>query len=133
MFKIFVEMHTDILENCKEIPIGSLQNLSITQCFKLLYNTIQGPYSFYECQGSNQRQFAREGFWRIEKIFGEYLRMCFPYKNPRKNQKKLKKKKHQNFKISKLLKKCNIVRIKPYGLRSRPMGGFLHAESESEV
>ena len=36
-------------------------------------------------QGSKQRKFVREGFWRVWGIFGGYLWRSFPYTNPRIN------------------------------------------------
>ena len=48
-------------------------------------------FRFFPCvlsldvkQGSKQRKFVREGFWRAWGIFGGYSWKSFPYKNPRK-------------------------------------------------
>ena len=41
-------------------------------------------------QGSKQKKFVREGFWRVSGLFGGYFWKSFPYKNPRKNQEKPK-------------------------------------------
>ena len=42
-------------------------------------------------QGSKQRKLVREGFLRIQGIFGGYVWKSFPYTNPRKNQERPRK------------------------------------------